>query len=402
MNFFASKQCGALSSPEPSATGQASATGQPSVTPEPSAAREPAASRMQRCAIATTLMLLLMGCTQQLAQRSQNSWLAKNSSQPLYQASLVEAGGPLQGDVTTVLSGYLESSAIDELSGLAASYKNPGVFWAINDSGNRAELFAMDRTGRHIETFRLPERNIDWEDLASFQHNGKSWIVIADTGDNLRRREHSVMYVLQEPLLTAPRVTFAKAGEPSAGGDTGAQSEAEPAFAAATTRQLRVDAKIAFAYEDGPQNVESIAVSEEDSAIYLVAKRGAESSLYELPLLLETPEAQLVAKRLGKTMGLHWAPGDSWIEQRLGSSFLLGPTAMDISSDNQLAVIANYRHVYLYRKIAGQPWSVALRNKPQIISSHRMAQSESVAFSADGNYVIVGSEGIHAPVLLVH
>jgi len=30
-----------------------------------------------------------------------------------------------------------------------------------------------------------------------------------------------------------------------------------------------------------------------------------------------------------------------------------------------------------------------------------MAQSESVAFSADGDYIIVGSEGLHAPVLLV-
>ena len=190
-----------------------------------------------------------MGCTQQLAQRSQNSWLAKNSSQPLYQASLVEAGGPLQGDVTTVLSGYLQSSAIDELSGLAASYKNPGVFWAINDSGNRAELFAMDRTGRHIDTFRLPERNIDWEDMATFQHNGKSWIVIADTGDNMRRRNHSIMYVLEEPLLGAPRVTFAKAGDSTDGMDAGAQSATEPSFAAAVSRELRVEAKIEFAYE---------------------------------------------------------------------------------------------------------------------------------------------------------
>ena len=390
MSFFASKQRGALPAPEPFPTS------------ELIAAPEQIKSKMRRCAIVTTLMLLVMGCTQQLAQRSQNSWLKKNSAQPLYKASLVEVAGPLQGDVTTVLSGYLESSAIGELSGLAASYKNPGVFWAINDSGNRAELFAMDRTGRHIDTFRLPERNIDWEDMATFQHNGKSWIVIADTGDNMRRRNHSIMYVLEEPLLGAPRVTFAKAGDSTDGMDAGAQSATEPSFAAAVSRELRVEAKIEFAYEDGPQNVESIAVSEEDSSIYLVAKRGAESSLYELPLMLETPDVQLVAKRLGKTSGLHWAPGDSWLEQRLGSRFLLGPTAMDISSDNQLAVIANYRHVYLYRKPAGQPWSVALRNKPQIISSHRMAQSESVAFSADGNYVIVGSEGLHAPVLLVH
>ena len=144
-----------------------------------------------------------------------------------------------------------------------------------------------------------------------------------------------------------------------------------------------------------------MSVSAEDGAIYLVAKRGAKSSLYELPLTTTSPSARLIAKRLGNTTGLGWAKGDSWLEQRFASHFLLGPTAMDISADNKLAVIANYRHLYLYRKPADQPWSIALRGKPEIISSHRMAQSESVAFSADGKYIVVGSEGLHAPMLMV-
>ncbi len=359
-----------------------------------------AGTSLFKAAIVAALVIVLTGCTQQLAQRSQNNWLKSIQAQALHKTSVQEAGGPLQGEVTTVLSGYLESTSIGELSGLAASHKNPDVFWAINDSGNRPELFAVDKTGRHLQTFSLPERNIDWEDLASFRHEGKSWLAIADTGDNLRRRSSSFLYLLEEPVLDQPVLQrgFASAAtvQPSN------SANAKPVAAAAhASRELKVQATIEFAYVDGPQNVESIAVSAEDGSIYLVAKRGAKSSLYELPLVFESQPGQITAKLIGNTTGLHWDASASWIEQSLGSRFLLGPTAMDISADNQLAVIANYRHVYLYRKQPGQAWSAALRSKPQIISSHRMSQSESVAFSAGGDFIIVGSEGIHAPVLLV-
>lgn len=363
--------------------------------------------QLVRALVVALSVVLLAGCTQQLAQRSQNSWLEKNQAQTLYKTSLEDAKGPLQGDVTTVLSGYLESGAIGELSGLAPSISNPGVFWAINDSGNRAELFALDRTGRHIGTFRLPERNLDWEDLASFELDGKSWLAIADTGDNLRRRSQSVLYLLQEPVLQIDRHAVNAEPVPSANEPeiAAATIPAIPETAirksAGTADTLTVHAKIEFSYQDGPQNVESIAVSNADKAIYLVAKRGPESSIYQLPLTLASSSKPLTAKRLGNTSGLRWADGDSWLERTLGTHFLLGPTAMDISPDNQLAVIANYRHLYLYRKQHGQTWADALRGEPRIISSHRMAQSESVAFSANSDFIIVGSEGLHAPVLLV-
>jgi len=338
----------------------------------------------RRIAVAVFFITVLASCTQQLAQRSQSQWLKKNLSLQLTTTPVNDAVEPWQGSITTVLSGYLESAQIGELSGLAASHLNPGVFWAINDSGNRAELFAVSHSGGHIGRFGLPERNIDWEDLSSFQYNGKSWLAIADTGDNLRRRSTSFLYLVEEPSLEA--------------------SVARSTALAQLDGSLVAHTKIEFSYEDGPQNVESIAVSVEDNLIYLVAKRGAKSSLYQLPLFFGATASQShrsIAKRVGSTSGISWNDNDSWLEKRLGSRFLLGPTAMDISADNRLAVIANYRHLYLYRKPAGLRWSEALRGNPEIISSHRMAQSESVAFSADGDYIIVGSEGIHAPLLWV-
>ena len=186
----------------------------------------------------------LSSCTQQLAQRSQSHWLEKNLSQQLYKAQTEDLPEPWQGTIATVVSGYLESTAIGELSGLAASHKNPGVFWAINDSGNRSELYAVNRNGRHLETFAVPESNVDWEDLASFKRDGKSWLVIADTGDNRRRRSSSFLYLVEEPEATAGGTATAEAG-----------------------RSLATQTTIEFSYEDGPQNVESIAVSAQDLSL---------------------------------------------------------------------------------------------------------------------------------------
>ena len=49
---------------------------------------------------------------------------------------------------------------LHELSGIVASRKHPGVFWAHNDSGNPLELFAIDAlfalfTEKHQRAFEL-------------------------------------------------------------------------------------------------------------------------------------------------------------------------------------------------------------------------------------------------------
>lgn len=351
------------------------------------------------------LVLALTGCTQQLAQSSQSKWLKKRLTQPLHKTTLDQNAGPLRGTLKTSLAGYLESPAIGELSGLAASHKYRGLFWAINDSGNRPELFAVDRTGRHIQTFLLPERNVDWEDLASFEHNGESWLLVADTGDNFQHRSLSTLYLLREPDVVGLNESGDNLYQPSLYQPSGARSQ--------LAQNAVVHSKLEFTYNDGPQNVESVAVASEENTIYLIAKRGARSSLYQLPLVVEASSqsataeladqpAALVAQRVGNTTGITWDANDRWFERTLGSGLLLGPTALDINADNTLAVIANYRHLYLYRRSEAQTWSEALLVGPEIISSHRMAQSESVAFSSDSSYIVVGSEGRHAPVLIVH
>src|SRR5690349_8917404 len=61
----------------------------------------------------------------------------------------------------------LKNYKLSELSGLAASSKNPGYLWSLNDSGNGAEVFLVDKELNIKLTCTLAGiENRDWEDIA--------------------------------------------------------------------------------------------------------------------------------------------------------------------------------------------------------------------------------------------
>jgi len=216
----------------------------------------------------------------------------------------------------------------------------------------------------------LQVRCWDWESLDRFDYEQQSWLLVADTGDNLARRQSSVLYVVAEP-------------------GAGQQREF------GRIRQVR------FSYEGGPHNVESVAVSEADNAVYFIAKKASTPMLFALPLDQVMADAgPLIAARVGQMHPLYFNNDDNVVERLLAGHLLLGPTGFDISEDDRFAVVANYRHVYLFRRQAAESWAQALTRKPDIIAGHRLAQSESVAFGQPAT-VIVGSEGIQAPLLLI-
>jgi len=92
-------------------------------------------------------------------------------------------------------------SLIDELSGLAASRRLPGVIYAHNDSGDTARLFALDTFGRLLAELRLPgAQAVDWEDMAAGPcDDGTPCLFLGDIGDNLRQRTSYTVYRVAEP-----------------------------------------------------------------------------------------------------------------------------------------------------------------------------------------------------------
>src|SRR5262249_3978534 len=101
-------------------------------------------------------------------------------------------------------SGRVSEPALRELSGLAASRVHAGVYYAHNDSGDRARVVALDARGSALGEFRLAGATAtDWEDIAVGPCPRGSCVYLADTGDNDANRPEIALYRVEEP--PAPR-----------------------------------------------------------------------------------------------------------------------------------------------------------------------------------------------------
>ena len=102
----------------------------------------------------------------------------------------------------------------------------------------------------------------DWEDMAAFRRDGKSYLLIGDIGDNKANRE-TIKQPLKLLLVQEPDAGSLPAGE--------------------TT--LPIERTIQFRYEDGPHDCEALAVdAKRNVALLLTKELDTECSLYEVPL----------------------------------------------------------------------------------------------------------------------
>ena len=268
----------------------------------------------------------------------------------------------------TVLAGRLKTKALNEASGIVRSQRQDDVYWLVNDSG-KPRLYAIDSIGTNLGHIKVDgAKHVDWEDIASFTLDGKPYLLIADIGDNDRKRRDVTIYVVEEP-------------EPG-------QGEAEIAWS------------FDFSYPKGPRDAESLTVDIDNERILVLSKREIPAVLYELPLRPKTDDRQK-ANPLGAIRSLpkpsrqdvEFAPATkNWHWQ---------PTAMDISADSRAAVILTYHGVYYYRRDGDSTWLEAFQTRPAAISVGDFDKAESVAFSPDGKSVFVTFEGSNAILLRV-
>jgi hypothetical protein len=121
------------------------------------------------------------------------------------------------GDLERV--GRLGHGPMSEISGIARAQR-PGVFWAHNDSGDSARLFAFRGAGDVVFPEYLARvypngswpglrvhgaANVDWEDMAA----ANDMLYLADTGNNGNARRDLGVYYLPEPNPEAVEETRA-------------------------------------------------------------------------------------------------------------------------------------------------------------------------------------------------
>jgi hypothetical protein len=276
-------------------------------------------------------------------------------------ASMVAVG-------SVVINGQLAHQDLTEASGLAISTRDPGVIFAINDSGNEARLFALDHTGKDLGTWLIDGvRNIDWEDLASFELQGKHYLLIADTGDNLRWRSTVLLYVIETPDLAAP-------------------------FRGAS---LPIAWQIEFQFEHGPRDSEAVAVDVASMQVLLIAKRVIPAEVYRLPLKpghvkqIESEPTIQIARQVGYVR----LPQPTSVDLRqdpVYGQYRSQPTAMDI--DGSRLVILTYKDAWLFTRQLEQDWNSALQQKPGRIALPLIHQQEAIALGEQGRRLWVTGE----------
>ncbi len=259
----------------------------------------------------------------------------------------------------------IQSPAINEASGLAVSPKNDHFLWTHNDSGGTPDLHLLTTDGKDRGKVTVTNAaNIDWEDMASFTLDGKSYLLIADTGDNNAVRPVRTIHILLEPALPAD-------GEKLSGSVTAAWH-------------------IDFTYEGGPRDCESVAVDAVAEKIILISKRTKPPEIYEMPLRAPKTSAPLILKKNGVTV----------VNSPAGNSlpFANQPTGLDISDDRTLAAVVTYYGVFLFPRKPEESWTEAFSHNPQPLPPHTLPQAESIAFSKDGKRIYVVSEGKNSPI----
>jgi hypothetical protein len=265
-------------------------------------------------------------------------------------------------------AGTLTFPPSNETSGLAASRRNPGLFWLNDDSGNKPLLFAVSHDGTARGTLQIGGgvKNEDWEDLAAVELDGQAWLVIGDVGDNDAKRKSLRLHFVEEP--TAERLAIA------------GMLAASPA----ATLKLR--------FEDGARDCESLAIDVRERALYLLTKRDAPPRLYRVALPSPLRSGDVVAHFVGPVPHL---PQPN-VLQAMRSGHLgqrrAQPCAMDFAADGSAAVVLTYGDLLLFPRRDGESWADAFGREPVRLPAHDLPQAEAACFSPDGKQIYVASE----------
>ncbi|WP_313190097.1 hypothetical protein [Sphingobacterium sp.] len=244
-----------------------------------------------------------------------------------------------------VVQGKVSDPALDEISGIISSINNPGMFWVHNDSGDDARVYLIDSTANLMCTYQLDGLEaIDIEDIAWVELDGKSYVVLADIGDNLAKRTQISLYIFPEPVL--------KSGVKV---DSISRSSI-------SIKHLK--------YPGKARDAEAIFIDPLDKQFYLVSKRELRSSLYSAEIFKENKDTYLLKPNLSFPF-----------------TFI---TAADISPKRDAVVMKNLTNIFYWPLANKAPLVEALKKQPLPIPYEPEPQGEAISFDrkSDGIFTI--------------
>lgn len=272
---------------------------------------------------------------------------------------------------TASIAGLVTDARVDEISGLAASRRRDGLFWAHNDSGNPNSVYALTAAGAMVAEYTVEGvRNVDWEDMASFELDGQPWLLLADIGDNGGLRPTIQLILIPEPDAVASR------------GGT-----------------VAPEWVLTARWPDGPRDAESIAVDPTSRTIYLLAKRRVPAQLFALPLEPPAaPDEVRTIRQIGTVPGIPQPTQEEIAASPEIGRWLGQPTSMDRRADGSFVVLT-YRDAYFFPARPGDDAATTLRRQPLRLGLPPLPQAEAVAFSRDGRAIYATTERMPAPIV---
>ncbi len=267
-----------------------------------------------------------------------------------------------------IVLGKISSREITESSGLVASRCNKDAFWTHNDSGNGAFLYALDKTGKKIGTWKLPDtKNRDWEDIAIIKNSaGECFLFIGDIGNNSRTRSEQKIFRVKEPKI----------------------SEADKNSSEKRPKLTSPPKAITFVYPEVRHDAEALLIHPETEEIYILTKRySGASGVYKLPKDYKKGAANTLEK-----------VGDVSLPAFPNGSV----TGGEISSDGKRIVLCDYFNGYeLELPENAKAFDEIWKDEPSIIKLGKREQGESICYSLDARSVFVTSERLNSPLIEV-
>lgn len=264
-------------------------------------------------------------------------------------------------------AGRVADPEVVELSGIVASRVHPDVLWVHNDSGGAPEVVALSSTGEALGHFVIEGAEaVDWEDIGigPGPDEGRSYLYLADIGDNASNREQVTVYVAAEPDAVPD-------------GEDGS---------------LPLVDELTIRYPAGPSDAESLFVDPLDGDLYIITKNvSGASRVLRAAASTVAGGGEITMEDVG---GFQVSPpGDA--PPGLPPTMV---TAADLSPDGSTVLVRTYRDVLVFRRPADEPLAAAFEAAPCSAPSETEPQGEAIAFSADGASYLTSSEGTGQPL----
>jgi hypothetical protein len=254
----------------------------------------------------------------------------------LGRADGAEPGRPVD---STVVS-RIDDVRITESSGLAVSTKHEDLAYTINDSGNTATVFAIRvSTGDVVGTTTVRDPNWNWVDTEALAlRDGTLWV--ADTGDNFRQRRDAALYALDEP---------------------------------GPGRHTVVPRRYPVTYEDGPQNVEAIAVPPRSGRILLLPKTSQGGLVHRLPAKLRQNGPNVATPTSRETPGF--------------------TTDATFTANGRQVLVRNYAVAQVRD---AKTWDLI---RTDVLPAQQLG--ETIALEASERSYLIGNEGLNSTLLRI-